>query len=117
MDRDFQRETLRSEYFSRKLWRGEQQGYGLSRGWKLLMKRMPKAMTINELEEMCSTLEDTGRKTHRVKLMSIDLWDEKNSKTAVVEYAHEKDVMDAINMFDGRWLEDHDGFLICSIVD
>ena len=64
-------------------------------------------MTIAELHSITSDLGD---------VMSIDLWDEKDSKTAVIQYACEKDVVKVVNDLHYRRMEDWDKVLMCSIV-
>ena len=80
------------------------------------MKRMPKDMTVSELEEIVSTVEGVMYGPV-VEVMNIELWDEKDSRTAVVEYVHEKNVMKAINRFDGRRMTGHDMCVRCIFVD
>ena len=68
---------------------------------------MPNDMTIPELHSITSDYGD---------VMSIDLWDEKDSKTAVIEYVCEKDAVKALNELDNRRMMDWNKRLMCSIV-
>ena len=72
------------------------------------MKQLPRDTNMFEVRSHAS---DYGH------VMSIDLWDVKDSKTAVVEYVCEKDVVKALDAFDGRRMQDWYMVLKCSIVD
>ena len=71
------------------------------------MRHLPDDITAYELRSLTS---------EHGEIMSIDLWVEKNTKTAVIEYAAEENVKRAHEEFNGRRMTEWHMKLWCSIV-
>ena len=114
---DFQRGKARKlQYFTRNIYNGlyEEKEFfrrgflrRVFKSYKLVMRHLPDDITAYELRSLTS---------EHGEIMSIDLWVEKNTKTAVIEYAAEENVKRAHEEFNGRRMTEWHMKLWCSIV-
>ena len=79
----------------------------VSTGWKLVIRWLPEDITIGEVRRLMADFGD---------VMSIDLWDLNDAKTAVIEYVRECDVEKAFHGFYGRRMADGYLLVTCNVV-